>query len=188
MEFELVNVNVKITGISPLLMHRFSEEGLEPKKSTRKSTKQTTDDVHSYLYQDKKCGTIYQPSTHIIATLKKGGARFQIPGQGKLTYKNMMGSGVVICIPDEIPHLYPEWEVDTRSVVIGRARVMRSRPVFKKWALEFELEIDEMEVPNDVVKEILEYSGKRVGIGDFRPEKGGSFGRFEVSKWKILKK
>ena len=75
-----------------------------------------------------------------------------------------------------------------RSVVIGRARIMRSRPVFKKWQLEFELEIDEMEVPNDVVKEILEYSGKRVGIGDFRPEKGGSFGRFEVSKWKTLKK
>ena len=82
MEFKLVNIAVKISGISPLLMHRFSVEGLEPKKSTRKSTKQTSDDVESYLYKDKD-GVIYQPSTHIIATLKKGGARFQIPGQGK---------------------------------------------------------------------------------------------------------
>ena len=177
-------VNTKIEGISPLLQHRFYAEGLPAKKSIKKDVKQVTDNVEDYLYRN---GTdeIYQPSTHIICTMKKAGARFQIPGQGKLTYKNLIGSGVVLVTPDAIPHVNQEWEVDLRSVIVNRARIMRSRPCFKDWALEFQLDIEEEEIDPSVIKEILDYAGKRVGIGDFRPEKGGSFGRFHVTKWKL---
>ena len=175
---------VKIEGTSPLLQHRFSGEGLPSAKLKKKDEKRITDDVKSFLYQTPN-GEIYQPSTHIICTMKKAGARYQIPGQGKLTYKNMIGSGVIIVIPDAIPHLNPEWEVDIRSVIINRARIMRHRPVFNEWALKFQLDIEEDEIDPTVVKEVLEYAGKRVGIGDFRPEKGGSFGRFHVTEWKI---
>jgi hypothetical protein len=62
---------------------------------------------------------------------------------------------------------------------------MRSRPCFKDWALEFQLDIEEEEIDPSVIKEVLDYAGKRVGIGDFRPEKGGSFGRFHVTKWEL---
>lgn len=176
-------VNVKIDGTSPLLQHRFSTEGQPSAKLKKKDEKRVTDDVESFLYKTPK-GEIYQPSTHIICTMKKAGARYQIPGQGKLTYKNMIGSGVIIVIPDAIPHLNPKWEVDIRSVIINRARIMRHRPVFNDWALKFQLDIEEDEIDNTVVREVLEYAGKRVGIGDFRPEKGGSFGRFHITEWK----
>ena len=180
-------VNVKIEGTSPLLMHRFSQEGQPAKKAVKKDEKRVTDNVKAYLYR-RPDGTIYQPSTHIICTMKKAGARFQIPGQGKLTYKNLIGSGVVIVDPDDIEHINQDWETDIRSVIINRARIMRSRPCFKEWALQFALDIDEEELDSDVLKEILEHAGKRVGIGDFRPEKGGSFGRFHVTEWKKAKK
>ena len=179
-----MNIEVRIDGTSPLLQHRFSGDGQPAPKSKVKNRTQTREDVESYLYKN---GTdeIYQPSTHLICTMKKAGARFQIPGQGKLTYKNLLGSGVVIVSPDAIPHVNQEWTTDLRSVIINRARIMRSRPRFEEWALEFLLDIEEDEVPQEVLQEILEYAGKRVGIGDFRPEKGGSFGRFQITKWEI---
>lgn len=175
-------IKMKIEGISPLLMHRFPV-GAEDEKIKAKTRSQTTDDVESYLYTNEN-GNLVQPSTHLIGSLRKAGARFQIPGQGKLTYKNLMGSGAVFIDPDMIPHEIQKWEVDRRPVVIGKARIVRSRPMLKKWALGFTVEYDDEEVPKQALKEIFEYAGRRVGIGDFRPEKGGPFGRFMITEFK----
>lgn len=175
------NVEVRIEGISPLLMHRFPVMAEDP-KSKEKNNKKNEDNVESYLYldEDKK---LCQPSTHLIGTMKKAGAKFQIPGQGKLTYKNLIGSGAVIISPDYIPHEMQKWEIDRRPVVVMRARIVRARPVLTKWALTFTIEYDEDEISKEVLKELLDYSGRRVGIGDFRPEKGGPFGRFICTKF-----
>ena len=172
-------VNVRIEGTSPLLMHRFPMGDVDA-KSKAKNRKQTTDDVESYLYRDDN-GALVQPSTHLIGALKKAGAKFQIPGQGKLTYKNLMGSGAVIVDPDQIPHEFQDWEIDRRPVIVNRSRIVRNRPKLKKWALSFTVDYDEDEVPGEVLNELFEYAGRRVGIGDFRPEKGGPFGRFMVT-------
>lgn len=174
-------VNVRIEGLSPLLMHRFPLTKEDP-KSKAKNQKQTRDNVEDYLYQDGN-DNLAQPSTHLIGALKKAGAKFQIPGQGKLTYKNLMGSGAVIIDPDMIPHEMQDWEIDRRPVVVMRARIVRERPILKAWALSFSVEYDDDEVPKSVVKELFDYAGRRVGIGDFRPEKGGPFGRFMVTKF-----
>ena len=174
-------VETKIEGISPLLMHRFKVQD-EDSKSKTKNLKKTEDDIESYLYLDER-GTLVQPSTHIIGALKKAGAKFQISGQGKLTYKNLMGSGAVMISPDMITHEIQTWEIDRRPVVVQRARIVRSRPMLKKWALSFQVDFDEDEITREVIKEIMDFAGRRVGIGDFRPEKGGPFGRFFVSKF-----
>ena len=131
-------------------------------------------------------GTIYQPSVHFISTMKKAGAKYQIPGQGKLTYKNLIGSGAVLVTPDAIPHKNQQYEIDVRPVVVPstKGRVARKRPVFKNWSLKFNIEFDSDEISAETIKEILEYAGTRVGIGDYRPEKGGPFGRFMVTSFK----
>lgn len=172
---------VRIEGISPLLMHRFPVSSEDP-KSKIKDQRKTQDDVESYLYADEQ-GKLVQPSTHIIGSLKRAGVKFQIPGQGKTTYKNLMGSGAVIIDPVMIPHLIQAWTIDRRPVVVQKARIVRSRPILKEWALSFFVEYDQDEIPKSVLKELFDYAGRRVGLGDFRPDKGGSFGRFIVTKF-----
>lgn len=174
-------IEATIEGISPLLMHRFpmTEDNV---KSKAKNQRQTQDDVESYLYLDHN-KLLVQPSTHIVSSLKKAGAKFQIPGQGKLTYKNLMGSGAVIIDPDMIPHIHQKWEIDRRPVVVQRARIVRSRPILNKWRLSFSVDYDDDEISKDTLKELFDFAGRRVGIGDFRPEKGGPFGRFIVTKF-----
>jgi len=59
---------------------------------------------------------------------------------------------------------------------------MLNRPAFKKgWEAKFKILIlDEDRLPQKALGEILEYAGKFVGIGDWRPH----FGRFEVIEFK----
>jgi hypothetical protein len=177
-------IEVEVNGISPLLQHRYPLED-SGSQTTAKNRKQQADDIEKSLYRLPD-GTIYQPSIHLISTMKKAGAKYQIPGQGKLTYKNLIGSGAVIISPDAIPHRNQQYEIDVRPVVVPatRGRVARKRPVFKTWALKFTIEYDADEISAITIKEILEYAGNRVGIGDFRPEKGGPFGRFMVTNFK----
>jgi hypothetical protein len=172
---------VRIEGISPLLMHRFPVAEQDPQSKSR-NIKKNKDNVEDSLYRDED-GNLVQPSTHLIGALKRAGVKFQIPGQGKTTYKNVVGSGAVIIEPDMIPHEIQEWKVNRMPVVVQRARIVRERPVLPNWALNFSIEYDEDEISKSTLKELLDYAGRRAGIGDFRPDKGGSFGRFIVTKF-----
>jgi hypothetical protein len=174
-------VSVKIEGISPLLQHRFDVAPVQA-KSKAKNIAKNEDNVEAYLYKDED-GNICQPASHIIAALKYAGARFQIPGQGKTTYKNIVGGGAVQVDPYYIPHENQKWVPDRQQVVVQKARIVRTRPRFDKWSLSFSIEYDEEEISRDTVNELLTYAGRRSGLGDYRPHKGGAFGRFIVTKF-----
>ncbi len=179
-------IKIEITGISPLLQHRFPIGEAEPTAKIKNKTA-NADDVEGCLYRLPD-GTIYQPAIHIISSMKKAGAKFKIPGQGKATYKNLIGSGAILIDPEAIPHKNQNWEVDARPIVnpSTKGRNIRKRPCFMNWVLSFVLEYDEDEISPADVKTILDYAGRRVGIGDFRPERGGPFGRFLVSGFKEI--
>lgn len=62
-----------------------------------------------------------------------------------------------------------------------KGRGIRYRPAFQAgWRMEFDLDVSDPEsVPVDKLKEILDYAGLRVGLGDWRPR----YGRFMVTKF-----
>jgi len=59
-------------------------------------------------------------------------------------------------------------------------RVMRRYPVIPKWSAPISLDILDDSIPEDVIERYLTEAGNLVGIGRFRPEKGGFNGRFLV--------
>jgi hypothetical protein len=70
--------------------------------------------------------------------------------------------------------------VDARSVVVGTSRLMRYRPKFSGWTAKVQIMFSpEMIEEADIIR-AAENAGLFVGVGDYRPEKGGSFGRFAV--------
>jgi hypothetical protein len=77
-----------------------------------------------------------------------------------------------------------KYAIDRRSVVIGKARVLRCRPMWTPWQMKVPLEIDTAILTPDQIEEALNLAGRIIGIGDYRPEKGGGFGRFTA---KIVK-
>lgn len=181
-------IKVEIKGISPLLQHRFPDVGEQEKKSKKRTgSPDYSEDVYMALYCEKLTHDedgkyvaegIYQPASHIEGALIKAAVNFKISGKRGKTYKDLVKACVFVK-PDAIA-LNEDWEIDKRPVVIQRARIIRARPKFEKWSLSFDIEIHDDQLAIEVLKEILDYAGTSVGIGDYRPR----FGRFMVTKFK----
>ena len=172
-------IHVSIKGISPLLQHRYADEPVDLPTKRVSGKRDFSAESGNALYQTPE-GVIYQPSSHLERAMMKSAAKFQIGGRGKKTYKDLFQCAVIVS-PDIITHKIQNYVVDRRPVIIQRARVMRERPRFDEWGLDFQIEIFDDQVKPEVVNEVLVDCGKYVGIGDYRPK----FGRFMVTKFEV---
>jgi len=176
---------VEITGITPLLQNKPEQYGFDEQWVEKKASTDWEKESLKKLYVDSD-GNIYQPATHIDRALIEAGKKIKVKGQGKATYSKLFGS--MISVEEiEILHKIPKYETYKTLVVIPstKGRIMRYRPMFKKWALEFHIEAED-EIAKEVIREALDIAGKYVGIGDWRPEKKGKFGKFQVTSFKEI--
>jgi len=84
--------------------------------------------------------------------------------------------------------LAKQYEIDTRRVVIkGCGAILRSRARFDDWTMKFTIIYDADLLPagsddelRQFLSQVINDAGNRIGIGDYRPQRTGWFGRFEV--------
>ena len=175
---------IEITGKKPLLMHNPVESMRVAAEWRAKGVSHPPEDVQaeSGLYKNAN-GDICIPSLVLLGAIRTGAADQPIPGKGKSKFKKLVYSGLEI-EPDDPKLTYDKWTIDSRPVVIGKARVMANRPRFDKWSCIFRIRVvdpaflEPTKQGSDYIKGILINAGKRGGIGDFRP----LFGQFVVSK------
>lgn len=183
-----MKVRFSVTGTAPLLMHNIRlANPLDPIARQMKEIsgkRKKTDADHEDLARLEFVGGLYLldeigpyvPGVNLEKAIVEGG---RITKQGRQVERGLFVTD------NEVPLLYrgprdPEalWaDPSFRSVMavkVGQARVMRTRPVFREWALEFDAEVDEGLLSVDVLDAITRDAGSMVGIGDYRPR----FGRF----------
>jgi hypothetical protein len=109
----------------------------------------------------------------------------QIPGQGKATWTAKFLSGITLF---EDPAL----DIDPATVACvtisanadgvrgSGKRVPRRFPIIPEWEATFDVYILDPIITQDVFREMVEIAGMFIGIGRFRPEKGGTNGRFKI--------
>ena len=68
----------------------------------------------------------------------------------------------------------------TVGVGLNRARVLRTRARFDDWAATIRVDTDPELVDREQLLMWLDIGGRRLGVGNWRPEKSGQFGRFKV--------
>lgn len=68
----------------------------------------------------------------------------------------------------------------TVGVRMRGGRVLRTRARFDDWAATFRVDVDPELVDREHLLTWLDIGGRRLGVGSWRPEKSGQFGRFEV--------
>lgn len=113
----------------------------------------------------------------------------QIPGQGKATWTKKFEAGIAIL---EDPSLKLDPAGVTSVTISANAdgirgsgkRVPRRFPVMPEWETTFDLYILDPIITQEVFREMVEIAGMFIGIGRFRPEKGGTNGRFKMTKLK----
>jgi predicted RNA-binding protein (virulence factor B family) len=179
---------VRVRGISPLLLHRNSfemEKLLAKARNNEAKQKVEEENYHLYLYLDGD-GRPYVPDIMLQRAFIEAAKEFQQQGKRKKTYKNIVAGGFVNINEPEIPIISQSgYKPDKRFVKVQKNRVLRVRPRFDDWELEFTITIDES-IDHEVVKKIIEHAGAYIGIGDFRPTCSGPFGRFEILEFQPL--
>ena len=171
-----VSKKVKIKGISPLLMHSFP---LVEIKNIEKMAKEEQAEIAAY--RDPK-GKLYVPGVAIQRTLVNA-AKFS-KGKGRATLQ-MTAAACLMITPERALLDNQSYSIDSRPVVMPatHGRVMRHRPRFDDWALEFEMTWDSSLMTEKQVRQVVDDAGQLVGLLDFRPQRMGSFGRFMVVSW-----
>jgi len=181
---------VEIKGITPYLMNRFCEADIDTASRKRTGTLKTEEFEKEQLekkYYRLHNGDIYVPATQIEQSVINAGKELKVVGKGKATYSKLFGASVWI-EPDAIVMKNQKHEIFRTSVINPntRGRMMVSRPRFNEWELEFMLYCEDDQIPGEVLEEALHIAGRRVGIGDWRPQKKGKYGKFMVTKFKEI--
>lgn len=182
-------VSIEIKGTSPLLINRFKENDEQP-DSMRKGKKDygtSREQAEATAYRDESDQRLWIPSIWITGAIRSIASDYKLPGTRK-SVKSVSG-GAVLATGEKIyfkeGFKLENIEVDSRPVVIQRARIMRHRAKLESWTLSFDLEIDETILEPKNVHDILGDAGKRAGLGDYRPQRGGPFGRFQIVSWVV---
>ncbi len=174
----------KITGLSPLLVH--SPASMERKTtSTKAKTKaeqiiSAEEEAMKALYMDEH-GNYCFPSLGFRASLIFGGTSRKIgtksaPGIYSATVQ-VAGELTVLIDPDTHQPLR-DYVIDQRRAVVDSKGIVRARPRFNKWGTELTLLIDLASVTPEVIEDGLITAGTVCGVGDFRVQKKGPFGRY----------
>lgn len=169
-------IEAEIKGISPLLMHAFP---MQPIEAIEKKSPDEQAELSAYRDPD---GQLFIPGVCLQRALVNGATFSKGKGRSSLQ-KNV--AACVFVTPERLLLGEKKFEVDARPVVIAatKGRIIRYRPRLDKWAVRFSLEYDETLLDGKQVRKIVDDTGSRVGLLDFRPQKNGPFGRFMVTKW-----
>lgn len=182
-----------IEGTSPLLCNRFTDAAqIKASEGTTISTvgnRGTPQEIaESKLYIGTNQAPMI-PQPNLLRCIVDAGKFFKAGKSKVTTIKSSLIPSCVDIEGVEIPIIHKEpWKVDSRPVRIPSTggRILAHRPCFDDWRLNFELILDETIISARLLREILDAAGKRIGLGDFRPDCKGPFGRFVVVKWAVI--
>jgi hypothetical protein len=177
-------VEARIEGTAAMLFHRWSCEAVEEKANAAKGSKsKKSDNIESYLYRDEK-GNLAIPSEYLRQAIIHAAKFKQDPRSPRKSAMDLFKAGIAtigeLCSLDVKEPDY----LDRRRVVIQRNAITRVRPaMLPGWKCEVSLQILLPEYINpQLINETLQYAGRIVGVGDFRP----SFGRFQVTGFRVI--
>lgn len=172
---------VWVIGDSPLIVHAWSEKAKKAmldkqmKKAVKgKEAKNPQQDYEESLYYISKKPLVYGfPAVAFKAAAVRAGKNMGIPMTDSRTAFHVDTEMVVI-------HGKPAMREDTVRLNGGVADI-RYRGEFKEWHAMLPLKFNPNILSLEQLISLLNAAGFGVGVGEWRPEKDGQFGRFHVA-------
>jgi hypothetical protein len=180
-------IQVPIIGTTPLIVHRFSEKAKRQMLDAmqgRKSPKQAKDpeaeyEAAFYRLDDGQPGML--AGAFKDATI--GGARFyhavkMTELKAFLRFIGEMGNDGRLMVPIEGE---PRMREDVVRVNRGGTD-LRYRPEFPEWSTTLSVVYPTSVLTRDSVLSLIDAGGLGIGVGEWRPEKGGEFGTYQIDE------
>jgi hypothetical protein len=175
---DIRRVTLTIVGDSPLIVHAWSHKAKEMilskqmKKGTQaKEAKDPERDYEESLYrlEDGSCGF---PAVGVKAAAIRGAKALAMVMTDARSAFHIEG--------DLLPIVgAPRPREDMVRVGMGTADI-RYRGEFPKWSIDLPIVFNARTISAEQIVAMLDAGGFGTGIGEWRPEKNGQFGRFHV--------
>ena len=186
-------IKTVIEGVSPLICNKFTDAAME--SATKGSRRSTNGDKGSPMEQAEQKlyigheGKPMIPNPNLFRSIMDGGVFFKTGKRQVTTQKTSIIPACLFIEETEIPieHKDP-WRVDTRAVrnPNSSGRIATHRPMFDDWRLTFNMTLDDSIIGIQLLREVVDAAGSRIGLGDFRPSCKGPYGRYKVVSWEVV--
>ena len=178
-----------IEGLSPLMLHSSIAMKMHTAGLGRKEIPTPEQEAEAGVLRDSD-GNILVPQEAILLGMRDAAKLFRI---GKERAAQVLASSVfvpahLLYVPvrrDGRP-LKTYDRVDVRRVVVQRQGVLRGRAVIDPpWQVMGVLEFDPQLISLEILMDILDLAGTKAGLGNYRPAKGGAFGRYQLLQLEV---
>jgi hypothetical protein len=174
-----------VVGTAPLLMHRFSEkakramlDAVQGRKS-QKEPKNPDDEYRAAFYRLPDGRPGLPALAFKAATI--GAARFYSQLTMTALKQFIFFTGPIGSDGQQLVAIDGEPVMREDVVRIGRGGTeLRYRPEFPHWSATLAITYISSMLTESSLVAIVDAGGLGIGVGDWRPEKGGNFGTFKV--------
>jgi hypothetical protein len=181
-------VKVKIVGKHPGIL--FQGKGvMEADQGSAKPPRRTALEeatLRAHWLGEGKYKQLCIPWVMLYNSICTSAGGFKFRGAKKMT---SVIAATVTCEVDRIPLGTDKFDVYEDYVRIPPktgAMVKIGRALLKEWSAEFVLIVDDELYDVANVKPIIEHAGNLIGIGAWRPERRGAYGRFSVEEFRVI--
>ena len=197
-EIKLETRKIYLVGTAPLIVHAFPEKArkqmLDKQMRVAKGGRDARDpfaevEAAKYILPDGRHGfpAVAFKDTAVTACtslsdVTKVAARqaFRVKGLQMDTKGVIEGSFIRTALVPLITHEPTIREDVVRLSGVGRTPEMRYRPEYSVWGVELDVVLNPQVISIDQLGSMFQAAGHGVGVGDYRPERDGDCGTFEV--------
>ena len=177
-------VKLKVTGLTPLIQNKMKETIIQQMEDVRagkakKSTRTAVDPKKEYIKSAYKQddGSFGFPASAFKQCAVRAGKGLGLAMTDTRTLFFVLPNapdGECVSIKSNPPVLRKD------PVNVKTGKDLRFRPEFRNWKAELLVKFDADRITIEQIANLLNHGGQTVGVGEWRPEKNGTFGTFEV--------
>jgi hypothetical protein len=185
-EFSIRQVSIPIVGISPLIVHAWSEKS--KKMIADKQAGKARNKKHDVRNPEEE----YEQAKHVSADGWEGfpaaGFKASMIRGAKMIGMVMKDTQTAFFInaddeETQLVRIHGESRMRTDMVRVGMGSSdIRYRPEYPEWFAELNIEFNEGIISIDQIHQLVKAAGYGCGVGEMRPEKGKfNYGRFKLA-------
>jgi hypothetical protein len=186
LEFQIREVTIPIVGISPLIVHRFSEKAIkmiqDKQAGKAKNKKHDIRDPEGDFEGAKHYSPLGWegfPAAGFKAAMIRGAKMIGMVMKDTQTSFFVKAN----CEETQLVQIFGKARMRTDQVRVGMGSAdIRYRPEYLNWTAELTIEFNQGVLSLDQIYQLVKASGYGCGIGEMRPEKGKfNYGRFKLA-------
>lgn len=177
-------ITLTITGMSPLIQHKWSEKAIKQMADKHGGKKTKAREIRNPEAEFKEATYYTDEGDYGLPAMAIKASMVAAAHKDIGIEKTLLKKALFLHCSDSNNILKmecskPVMRQDTVRVGAGSTD-LRYRPEFKEWSAEVSFTFDaELLCVEDIVN-LLDRAGFGCGVGEWRPQKGGEFGRFQV--------